>query len=98
MQGSKGPQSSKTWHVLRVTCEGFGSPHRRSVCCIMHLNELHRQAIAAVAALVMQAAGKAAHQMYTEIADLCLRERSRNGRPRNLGRIECAPVILDPSD
>src|SRR5262245_35173490 len=36
--------------------------------------------------------------MDTEIADLSLRERSRNGRPRNLGRIECTPIILDPRD
>ena len=62
------------------------------------LNEPHRQAIAAVAALVMHAGGKAAHQMDTEIADVCFRERSRNGRPQNLGRIECAPIILDPRD
>jgi hypothetical protein len=62
------------------------------------LNETHRKAIAAVAALVMHAARKAAHQMDTEIADFCLRERSRSGRPRNLGRIECAPIVLDPSN
>src|SRR5262249_55812286 len=47
--------------------------------------EPHREAIAAVAALVMHGAGKAAHQMDAEIADLCLRERSRNGWPRNPG-------------
>src|SRR5262245_61382607 len=57
--------------------------------------EPHRQAVAVVAALVMHAAGKAAHQMDAEIAGLCLRERRRNGPPRSAGWIECAAVILD---
>src|SRR5262245_65253022 len=63
----------------------FSSPHPRSVRLMLGLyfalaifsallNEPHRQAIAAVAALVMHAAGKAAHQMDAEIANLCLRE------------------------
>src|SRR5262245_2740962 len=65
---------------------------------MLHLDEPHRQAIAAVAALVMHVAGKAAHQMDTEIADICFRERSWNGRLWKLGRIECASIILDPSN
>src|SRR5262245_41380543 len=75
-------QERSTGHLRR-----FRSPHRRSVCRILHLNEPHRQAIAAVTALVAHATGKAAHQMDTEIADLSLPERSRNGRSRNRRRI-----------
>src|SRR5258708_38187407 len=46
----------------------------------------------------MYAAGKTAHQMDADIANLCLIKRSGNGRRRDLGRIEWAAVILDPGD
>ena len=46
----------------------------------------------------MYAAGKTAHQMDADIAYLCLVKRSGNGWRRDLGRIECAAVILDPGD
>jgi len=62
------------------------------------LSESHGQPIGAVAALVMYAAGKTAHQMDADIAYLCLVKRSGNGWRRDLGRIECAAVILDPGD
>jgi hypothetical protein len=46
----------------------------------------------------MYAAGKTAHKMDADIANLCLVKRSGNARRRDLGRIECAAVILDPGD
>src|SRR5262245_4788463 len=62
------------------------------------LLEPQRQPVAAVAALIVHAAGEAAHEMNPEVADLRLHEGRRHGWWRRLGRIELPAVVHDPSN
>src|SRR3977135_1008991 len=61
-------------------------------------NEPQGQPITAVSSFVVYLAGKSAHQMDAEIADLGLLERRCQESRRKPGRVEFPACILDTSD